>query len=174
MDDQKINNQEPQNSEVKNNPSDDIQKKIEALEKEREEYLNGWKRAKADLINFRKDEEKRFEDLAKWSIKDIVSDLIPVLDNFELAITVLEKDNKTDKGIYMIRSQMEDVLKKRGLEKISTEKGKPFDPNFHEAVGEIDSEYDSGTIAKELEKGYALSGKVIRPARVMISKDKKV
>ena len=159
----------------KDNPITELEElklKIENLTKERDEYLNGWKRAKADLMNFQKDEEKRITDLIKWGLKDIVQEMIPILDNFELAVSNLEKEGKAEKGIYMIKLQMEDTLKRKGLEKISVEKGKPFDPNFQEAVGEIDSEFEEGCIAKEIEKGYILNGKVLRPARVMISKPK--
>lgn len=159
--------------DIKNdNPISEPKTELEKLTKERDEYLNGWKRAKADLINFQRDEEKRITDLIKWGLKDIVQEMIPVLDNFELAVATLEKEGVSEKGIYMIKLQLEDLLKKKGLEKISAEKGKPFDPSFHEAVGEIDSEFEEGLIAKEIEKGYSLNGKVLRPVRVMISKAK--
>ncbi|MST04115.1 MAG: nucleotide exchange factor GrpE [Candidatus Pacebacteria bacterium] len=159
--------------DVKNDNSiSEPKTELEKLTQERDEYLNGWKRAKADLMNFQRDEEKRITDLIRWGLKDIVQEMIPVLDNFELAVATLEKDGALEKGIQMIKLQLEDLLKKKGLEKISVEKGKPFDPNFHEAVGEIDSEFEEGIIAKEIEKGYSLNGKVLRPARVMISKAK--
>lgn len=137
-----------------------------------EEYLNGWKRAKADLINYQKDEQKRFEEFAKFANISIIKDLVSSLDNLNLAIAALEKQGPVDKGIYMIRSQIADTLKRHGLEAMAIEVGVVFDPSVHEAVGEMESHYPPGAIAEVLEKGYILNGQVIRPARVKISKSK--
>lgn len=150
------------------NPEDEIQK----CQTEREEYLNGWKRAKADFINYQKEEAKRFEEVINFGQWDLVKDLIAVLDSFDLAIAALEKEGKVDKGVNMIRSQIEDVLKKRGLEKMVVSVGQAFDPALHESVGEAESNQPAGSIAEEVERGYILNGRVIRPARVKISKNK--
>lgn len=150
----------------------DLQAKLEHCQKEREEYLNGWKRAKADLINYQKDEAKRFEELLKFGSADLIKDVIPVLDNFDLALSVLEKEGKAEKGIYMIRAQLEDVLRKRGLEKITVTVGSQFDPNLEEALGEIESERPAGTVALIIGNGYTLNGRVLRPARVKLAKAK--
>ncbi len=146
--------------------------KLEKCEKDKEEYLNGWKRAKADLINYQKEEAKRLEELLKFGNIDLIRDFIPVLDSFDLALTVLEKEGKAEKGIYMIRAQLEDVLKKRGFERMTVAVGNPFDPNLHESVGEIESGEPAGTIAMEVERGYLLNGRVVRPARVKLAKTK--
>lgn len=145
-----------------------LKQEIEQCKKEREEYLNGWKRAKADLINYQKDEAKRFEEVIKFSNAAMVKELISVLDSFSLAL----KNGKADKGIYMIKSQLEDTLKKTGLEKSESSVGKKFDPNFHEAVAEAESDMPAGDIIEEIESGYLLNGKVLRPARVKVSKSK--
>lgn len=150
--------------------SKELEKELEQFKKEREEYLNGWKRAKADLINYQKDEAKRFEELAKFAQAVVIKDLIPVLDSFDLALTVLEKEGRADKGVYMIRAQLEDVMKKNGLERMAVSIGSPFDPNLQETIGEVESEKPSGTVVEEVEKGYLLNGRVIRPARVKIAK----
>jgi len=160
------NKQEPKNE------IEELNKKFEQCGKEREEYLNGWKRAKADLINYQKDEAKRFEEILKFGHIDLIRDFIPVLDSFDLALSVLEKEGKAEKGIYMIRSQMEDVLKKRGVERIIVTVGALFDPNLHESIGEVESNEPAGSIALEVERGYLLNGRVIRPARVKLSKSK--
>jgi len=141
---------------------------------ERDEYLNGWKRAKADLINYKKEEARRLEEIVKFSTSDLVEDIIPVFDSFDLAITTLEKDTHAEKGIHMIRAQLEDTLKKRGLETVKTKAGDVFDPTMHESVGEIDSEHPPGTIAQEIERGYKLHGRVVRAARVKLSKEKTI
>lgn len=138
--------------------------------KERDEYLEGWKRAKADLINYKKDEAKRFEAMVKFSQEAVIRDLIMVLDSFDLAISALEKEGKVEKGIYLIKSQLEDVLKNYGLEKIIISVGQPFDPALQEAIVSVESEKPSGTVVEEIERGYLLSGKLIRPARVKVAK----
>lgn len=152
---------------------EEIKAKLEKCEQENSDYLDGWKRAKADLINYKKDEGRRFEEVIKFGNMELIQDFIPVLNSFDLALSIIEKEGKAEKGVYMIRSQLEDVLKKRGLEKIKTEPGKPFDPNFCEAIGEIGSDYPSGSIAHEIETGYILNGRVVKPARVKLSKNSK-
>ncbi len=143
---------------------------LEQCTKERDEYLNGWKRAKADLINYQKDESKRLETFAKFAALGLIEDFIPVLDSFDLALSVMEKNGTAEKGVYMIRAQFEDVLKKQGLERRPFSKGVPFDPNIHESVGEMESESPPGTLAEEVERGYMLQGRVVRPMRVKLAK----
>jgi len=143
---------------------------IGKCQKERDEYLDGWKRAKADLINYKKDEAKRFETMIKFSNESLIRDLIIVLDSFDLALAVLEKEDKSEKGIYLIRAQIEDILKKNGLEKIIILIGQQFNPSLQEAIMSIESDKPSGTIIEEVEKGYMLNGKLVRPTRVKVAK----
>ncbi len=137
-----------------------------------DEYLEGWKRAKADLINYKKDEAKRFEAVIKFSNEALVRDLINVLDSFDLALVSIEAqaDSKTQKGLYLIRAQLEDILKQNGLERIIISIGQPFDPALQEAIATVESDRPSGTIIEEVERGYLLNGKLIRPARVKVAK----
>lgn len=141
-------------------------------QKEREEYLDGWKRAKADLLNYKKDETKRFESVIKFSNEALVRDLINVLDSFNLAIVSLEdeSDKKTQKGLYLIRQQLEDILRQNGLEKIIVSVGEQFNPASQEAIASVESDKPSGTVLEEIERGYTLHGKLIRPARVKVAK----
>lgn len=147
---------------------------LEQFKKQAEEYLGGWKRAKADLINYKKDEFQRLEEVAKFAGEDLIRELITILDSFDLSIVAMEKtqDGKVEKGVYLIRLQLEDLLKKRGLERIKAKVGDAFNPALHEAIGTMASEGPEGTIAEEVERGYALHGKVLRPARVKVSKGK--
>jgi len=151
-------------------PSPQPETEIDQLKRKLDEYLNGWKRAKADLINYQKDEGKRFEEIMKFGTMDFIRDFIPVLDSFDLALSVLEKEGKAERGVYMIRAQLEDVLKKRGLERMAVAVGALFDPALHESVGEIESGEPPGTIAEEIEHGYLLYDRVVRPARVKLAK----
>ncbi len=155
--------------------SDEVQAmkvRLEKLERERDEYLSGWQRTKADFINYKKEESQRLDEIIKYSGKEMINELISVLDSFDLALTALEKKGLAEKGIYMIRAQFGDVLKKRGLERIPCEKGEQFNPSIHEAIAEVDSEFPAGAIVEEIEAGYRLHEKVLRATRVIISKDK--
>ena len=153
-----------------NNMPQDGEEQTEKLKKERAEYLDGWQRARAELINYKKEEAKRFDEFRKFSNEMIITELIVVLDSFDLALATLEKDGKAEKGLYLIKAQLEDIMKNYGLEKLNVSVGEAFDPMKAEAVAEIESDKPSGTIVEGIETGYALHGKLIRPARVKISK----
>lgn len=153
-------------------PERDI--KLGECEKKRDEYLAGWQRAKADFINYKREELARLQDMAKYAVAELVGELIGVLDSFDLGIAALEKQGPVEKGVYMIRVQLEDVLKKRGLERIAVKRGDRFDPSIAEVVGETDSELPEGTVVEEIEPGYRLYDKIIRPARVKVSKGKPI
>ena len=149
----------------------DPKEDIEKLEQEREEYLNGWKRAKADLSNYKKDELKRLEGIARFANEDIIRDLLNILDSFELALRAMEKSGEVEKGVYLIQNQLEDLLRRRGLEKMDVQEGQLFDPGMHEAVMMMDGPPEKeGLVAEEIEKGYVLNGKIVRPAKVKIYK----
>jgi len=159
----------------KNEPGEEIKKENDELAKlreERNEYLNGWQRAKADFINYKKEELKRMEQVAKYGEEEVMRELISILDSFDLGINAMERKGEVEKGIYMIRSQMEDVLKRYGLMRITTNPGDRFDPSVHEAIAEVESESPPGTIVEEIEPGYRLHEKLVRPARVKMAKEK--
>lgn len=145
---------------------------LEECEKKKEEYFSGWQREKADFINYKKKELERFEEILFSAREGLFLEIIPILDNFSLAeksIPEGEKDNNI-KGLLLIKKQLEDALKAMGLEEISSMNQK-FDPKLHEAIGEIEKEgTEPGIIVEEIEKGYELNGKVIRPAKVKVSK----
>ncbi len=156
---------------------DEIKKEEEsqlaAAEKQRDEYLAGWQRAKADFINYRKEEYEHLQEVARFGSEDLIKDLITVLDNFDLGLRSLEKAGPVEKGVYLIRTQIEDILKKRGLQKIDMKPGDPFDPNTAEALTEVESaSAPPGSIVEVVEPGYKLHEKVLRAARVIVSKQK--
>ena len=150
----------------------DLKEQIEEMAASRDEYLAGWQRSKADFINYKKEELQRMQETARYGSEDLIKDLISVMDNFDLALRTLEKAGPVEKGIYLIRTQIDDILKKRGLEKIDLKPGDMFDPAVAEALSAVDSEQPPGAIVEEIEPGYRLHEKVLRPARVIISKDK--
>ena len=144
---------------------------LETLKAQCEEYLNGWKRAKADLANNKAEESKRLTEFAKFVGEAILKDLTAILDSFALASAAIPETNETKKGLLIIQSQLEDTLKKHGLEKITAKEGDAFDPARHEAMALVDANgKPPETVAEELEKGYSLNGKVLKPARVTVTK----
>lgn len=152
--------------------TDPSQDKLAAVERERDEYLAGWQRSKADFMNYKKEESQKLEEVSQYATAGIIKDIISVLDTFDIAVRTLEKAGPVEKGIYLIRSQMEEVLRRRGVEKINVSPGNVFDPSIAEALSEIDSDHPPGTIVEEIEPGYRLHEKIIKPVRVVISKDK--
>ncbi|AKM78342.1 MAG: Protein GrpE [Candidatus Wolfebacteria bacterium GW2011_GWE1_48_7] len=155
-------------SEDSNNPVDSSH--TDQLTKERDEYLDGWQRSRAELVNYKKDEAKRLDDMMKLANGALIRDLIMVIDNFELAIMAMEKQGSVEKGIYLIKAQLEDILKQYGLEKMPITVGEQFDPTKHEAVASIESELSPDSVVEEVERGYYLHGKLIRPSRVKVAR----
>jgi molecular chaperone GrpE len=149
-----------------------LEEKLVATEKQRDEYLAGWQRAKADFINYKKEEFAHLEEVARYGSEDLIKGLIGVLDNFDLGLRALEKSGPVEKGVYLIRSQIEDILKKRGLVKINIKPGDPFDPGIAEAMAEVEADRPPGTVVEEIEPGYKLHDKILRAARVIIAKAK--
>jgi len=135
---------------------------LEELKNKSEEYLNGWKRERADFLNYKKEEAERISSLVKYANEDIIYKLIPILDNFNLAAKHAPKDSDISQGFLMIKKQLEDLLLKEGIETIEV-LGKPFDPNTMESV-----EGEGETVSEEVQKGYTLNGKLIRPAKVKL------
>lgn len=84
---------------------EELEKVLKKCEEEREEYLNGWKRAKADFINYKKEEAERFVQFAKMANETLVSELLVILDSFNLGLTVLKNDEPAEKGMRLIKSQ---------------------------------------------------------------------
>jgi len=140
----------------------ELEKQIEELKKQAEEYLNGWKRAKADLINFQKQTEKEKEDWFSFAQVNFVLAVLPVVDSLESAVA-------HESGIEKIRDQMVDILKRMGVEEIKSF-GEQLNPEFHEVVSkELAEDKVSGLVIKEVQKGYLLNGRVLRPAKVIVS-----
>ena len=148
---------------------------IEKIITERDEYLAGWKRALADLDNYKKQVEKEKETIISFLRINSVTKILPIVANFEKAIATIpaeSKEGEWTKGIVAIKTQLDELLKKEGLEKIKTV-GEKFDPNFHEALLEEESNEEEGIILAELEAGYRLGDRVIKYPKVKVAKLKK-
>ncbi len=149
-----------------------IEQELKGCLKEKEEYLDGWKRTKAALLNYQKEEGERVLKIIEYRELVIISEIFRIIDNFKIAkkeITDTQKEDTFIQGLLMIGNQLEDILKKMGIEEINSI-GQKFDPNFQEAVELVAMTGESGTIIEEVLKGYLKEGKVLRPAKVKIIK----
>lgn len=147
------------------------------------EYKQGWQRALADYQNLQKEVAARRAELVQMSEQQILEEFIPVYDNFKLAYRLQTTDYSPEQqkwvdGIGYIMKQFGDILKAHGVEEIKTA-GEKFDARWHEAVGALEPEsqgdsvqgkIEAGTILREVGGGYKMGGRVIKPAKVIITK----
>ncbi len=150
-----------------------LKKKLEEIEKQKKEYLAGWQRERADFLNYKKNEMEKISELLKYANSGFVLKLLPILDNFDIAqkqISKKAKSNKDIKGLLQIKNQLKDFLKSNGIEQIEV-LGKEFDPVCHEIVELAEKKgKKSGFILEEIQKGYTIHGKLLRPAKVKVVK----
>lgn len=126
-------------------------------------------RLMADFQNYKKRVEKEKKDLYSYANEKLVTEMLPVLDNFERALEQEAGGDSFKEGMGMIFKQLGDVLVKAGLAEIAA-LDEVFDPNIHNAVMTEDSEqYESGKVSGVMQKGYTLNGKVIRPSMVKVA-----
>lgn len=137
-----------------------------------EEHQTRMLRALADMENMRRRVRKEQEDMAKYASLRLIENLLPVMDNFERALTA-DKENMTVEsllqGVDMVYRQIKQVFDQEGLSAIEAV-GKPFDPHFHQAVMQVDDpDSESGVVVEELQKGYQFKDRVIRPSMVKVN-----
>lgn len=157
---------------------------LEKLQQDLDTATNNWKRTAADFENYKRRKEGESKELVEFAREVTVAKLLPTLDSLEQALRHMPKTGDklqvtSDKfmsdyknwqvGINGIVIQLDKVLGELGVKKIEAI-GKKFDPHFHEAVKEVAGEQDDGIIIDELQSGFILNGKVIRPSQVVISK----
>lgn len=141
-----------------------LKRELRACQKEKEEYLSGWQRAKADFINYKKDEEKSREDFARFAGSLILTEVLEIADSLGKAAA-----QSSDEGIKNIHAQLGGFLKKFGVDKIES-LGLIFDPAKHEAVSEeeVSDQAMDNKIIEEAQAGYMMYDRVLRPARVKV------
>ena len=146
---------------------------LNAARAEAESHLDDLRRLQADFDNYRKRTLREQTARAASASQALVAKLLPVLDNFELAVSAAEQSRDFDrmlKGVEMVFGELREVLQGEGLVKIEAE-GKPFDPERHEAVVAVEQEdTEPGTVVDIVRTGYELRGKVLRPAMVKVAK----
>ena len=126
-------------------------------------------RVQADFENYKKRTEKDKQDFVRYACQNIVLDLLPILDNFELALNHTKDKEEFVKGIELVYSNFIDILEKNGLKQINA-LSKEFDPSLHEALMQEKSKEKPGTIIEEFQKGYRINEKVIRPTKVKVAR----
>jgi molecular chaperone GrpE len=154
--------------------NEDLEKKLAEKEKEAAANYDKYLRAVADLDNYKKRMIKDKADIIKYSNEDIIKDILPFMDSLDRALEHDTGDIKSFKdGIALIQEQLLCCLKKHGVERIDAA-GVTFDPNFHEALMQVESDqHENNKIVNEMQKGYLLNGRLLRPSRVCVCKKAK-
>lgn len=153
-----------------------LKEKLEKCQKEKEDYLQGWQRAQADFINYKKQNESIFAQAKESSTIDLVESLLPILDSFEMALSGNFDDSfkKWLTGFEYVHQQFKKVLEENNIEEINPI-NKPFSPEFHEAIEEVvtnDKSLDH-TVSHVILKGYKTAKRIIRAAQVKVYKYEK-
>jgi molecular chaperone GrpE len=154
---------------------EELKKQLEECQKKAEEYLAGWQRARADLLNYKKEQDLAIKAVVSFEIAGLIRKILAVLHSFDLAekeISEELKNNNEVKGLLQIKKQISDFLQKEGVETIEVKEGKDmFNPSVHEIVEQIEKGgMEPGTIIEEVRRGYIKDNRIIVPAKVKVVK----
>src|SRR3989338_5241720 len=159
---------EPNKEPEKETTTEELEKQLQESQKLKEEYLAGWQRSRADFLNYKKEEMERIKGLMVYANEEFILKILPILDNFDIIEKKLPDDLKNDenvKGLLMLNGQLQDFLKSQGVEEIKS-MGERFDANLQEIIGKIEKKNkESGIIVEEIQKGYTINGRLLRPAK---------
>jgi len=139
-----------------------LKKQLKQCQKDKEENLTQAQRARADLINYRRRQEESLPEFVAMGQANIINGILPVLDSLEVGA-------EENEDIKRIKDQMKDILNKYQIEEIKAI-GEKFNPEYHEALDQVESEKESGIIIEQIQKGYLLNKKVLRPSKVRVAK----
>ena len=147
----------------------ELKKKLSHSEKEKQEYLTGWQRTKADFVNATRRADEERSHIHKYASESVIEDLIPILDSFDGALASKTEGQWRD-GFVRIHSQLISALKNRGLE-IIDQNNVPMDPKLHESIQLASNtpEHPPNTVVEVLQKGYKLHDKILRAAKVVVA-----
>lgn len=152
-----------------------LRSRLEEEKAKAEKNLTNWQRAEADLANFRRRAEQERADLAKFGNANLIRKILPVLDDFERAIASIPEDMRSQgwvEGILLIDRKLRTVLEQEGVTSIEA-LGKEFDPHVHEAVMREEGHGGTDMVVQELQRGYRLHDRVLRPAMVKVGSGEK-
>lgn len=154
----------------------DLKEKVEKCQKEKEDYLQGWQRAQADFINYKKQNESIFTQAKESSTIELVESLLPILDSFDMALAGTFDDSfkKWLTGFEYVHQQFKKVLEENNIEEINPV-NELFSPEFHEAIEEVSTDDESldHKVAHVILKGYKTPKRIIRAAQVKVYKYEK-
>lgn len=160
-----LNDQDPQQQQDEAQPDP-----LEELRRERDAVQDRLLRTAAEFDNYRKRMDRERRDLAESTAGEVLTELLPIIDNLERALQAAAADDPLRKGVELIHRQMLDILRKRGVKPIEA-LGTDFDPNFHQAViHEPSAEHREGEVMEELQRGYVVGDRLLRPAMVKVAK----
>lgn len=151
-----------------------LRKEQKQLKAEKQEYLTNWQRERADFVNYKKDEEVRRKDAMRLMQEKITTELLPIMDSYDMAFANKEAWEKVDKnwrvGVEYIHQQLLKVLADHGMQEIVVSVGDTFDPTVHQPMSMVQCSEQSKdhTIASIVQKGYRVGERIIRPARVTV------
>ena len=147
----------------------ELQKQLTEAQSQAAEYKDGWQRALADFQNYKRRVDAEKAETYQVAVGNIIKRYLPILDDLERALAACPADLAWADGIELIHRKLQDILAAEGLQRIQAE-GRPFDPNFHEAITQEPAEgVESGHVIAVVRNGYMLGERVIRPAQVRVA-----
>jgi molecular chaperone GrpE len=153
----------------------ELLEKVKELQEVSEKNYDLYLRSQAEIENMKKRNRKEKEDWLKYSNETLIKQILPIMDSLEKAISHSNNEKALHalrEGVELTLKELQNALSKAGLEEIKA-KGEPFDPSFHEAVSQIqDDHVEAGRVVQEVQRGYTLNKRLIRPAMVVVSKGK--
>ena len=159
-----LNDQDPQQQHDETQPDP-----LEEVRRERDALQDRLLRTAAEFDNYRKRMDKERRDLAEYTAGEAIKDLLPIIDNLERALQASALDDPLRKGVELIHKQMLEILRRRGVTPIEA-LGADFDPNVHEAVTQEESaRHREGEVMEELQRGYKVGDRLLRPAMVKVA-----
>jgi molecular chaperone GrpE len=160
-------------SEVTESQAADQNLEVEKLRAERDSLVDRLARMQAEFDNARKRAAKEQQDFRDYALVDTIKTIIPVLDSFDRALQTSPEKSEFHAGVELIHRQLVDALTKLGVKPISA-KGEQFDPRYHEAIEMVDThDADDQQVLEELQRGYRLKDRLLRPAMVKVARNSK-
>jgi molecular chaperone GrpE len=160
-----LNDQDPQQQHDETQPDP-----LEEARRERDALQDRLLRTAAEFDNYRKRMDRERRELAEYTAGEAIKDLLPIIDNLERALQAAAQDDPLRKGVELIHKQMLEILRRRGVTPIEA-LGADFDPNVHEAVTQEESaQHREGEVMEELQRGYKVGDRLLRPAMVKVAK----
>lgn len=164
---------DPEEGDLQEKKIRELEQQLEEERKRADENYNKYLRVQADFENFRRRTRSEKEELSRYASRSVLEKLLPFFDNFERALAASRENKDFDalvKGLDMVHKQLLQVMEQEELKPIEAV-GQPFNPEYHQAVMQVETEeHEEGIVVEELQKGYMLKDKVIRPSMVKVSK----